>query len=181
MFLIWSYGKEEFGLFLQYIIGLHPSITRNTNGSLSHSVYRKPQHTDRYLNYRSYYHPAIKSSVCRTLVHRAHSICDDESIGNELDHNKDVINNNGFPDKQILLNPPKPISEITNRSAEPFKNVCLPYTGPASHRILRSINIKVYQSSNQKIHQTLLSHKDKTCTNKKPGVYRIPCECGLVW
>ena len=142
-------------------------FTRNTNGSLSHSVYRKPTHSDRYLNYRSFHGPAIKSSVCRTLVHRAHSICDDdESIGKELDHIKDVLKNNGFPDKKILLNAPKPKSKIDNNSTDLVKSVYVPYIGPASHRIeriLRSNNIKVYHSSNQKIHQILFSHKDKTC------------------
>ena len=149
-----------------------------TNGSLSHSVYREPTHTDRYLNYRTFHHPAIKSSVCRTLVHRAHSIGDDESIGKELDHIKDVLKNNGFPDKKILLNAPKPTSKIDNNSTDLVKSVYLPYICPASHRIeriLRLNNIKVYHSSNQKIHQILFSHKDKT------GVYRIPCECGLVY
>ena len=85
-----------------------------TNGSLSHSVYREPTRTDRYLNYRTFHHPAIKSSVCRTLVHRTHSICDDESIGKELE-------NNGFRDKKIILNAPKPTSKIDNNSTDLVK------------------------------------------------------------
>ena len=139
-------------------------------------VYRKPTHTDRYLNYTTFHHPAIKSFVCRTLVHRAHSICDDESIEKELDHIKGVLKNNGFPDKKIILNAPKPKSKIHNNSTDLVKRVCLPYIGPPSHRIeriLHSNNIKVYHSSKQKIHQILFSHKDKTDVNQKPGVYRI--------
>jgi hypothetical protein len=54
-------------------------------------------HTYRYLDYRSFHHPKIKSSVCKTLVHRAHSICDNESINNELDHLQSVLKSNGFP------------------------------------------------------------------------------------
>ena len=84
-------------------------------------VYRKPTHNDRYLNYTSFHHPAIKFSVCRTLAHRAHSICDDKSIGKELDHIKDVLKNNDFPDKKIILNAPKPKSKITNNSTDLVK------------------------------------------------------------
>ena len=204
VFLIWSHGKYELDLFLQYINGLHLSInftmetedeqrslpfldvifTRNTNGSLSHSVYRKSTHTYRYLNYRSFHHPAIKSSVCRALVQRAHSICDDESIGKELDHIKDVLKNNGFPDKQILLNAPKPKSKIDNNNTDLVKSVCLPYIGPASHRIeriLRSNNIKVYHNSNQKIHQILFSHKLKTRQTRTRSQVSIVSHVNADW
>ncbi|XP_046406226.1 uncharacterized protein LOC124171132 [Ischnura elegans] len=34
-------------------------IERRADGSLGHSVYRKPTHTDLYLNGRSHHHPAI--------------------------------------------------------------------------------------------------------------------------
>ena len=87
IFAVWSYGKEQLNIFLSYLNNIHPSIkfnieqendqlslsfldialTRNQDGSLKHSVYRKPTLTDRYLNYRSFHHPQIKSSVCRTL------------------------------------------------------------------------------------------------------------------
>ena len=51
-------------------------------------------------------------------------------------------------------------------------------------RILRRANIKVYHSSQMKIHQLLFSNKDKANNVSKPGVYRIPCvnvaKCTLV-
>ena len=52
---------------------LDVGISRNPDGSLHHNVYRKPTHTDRYLNQRSFHHPSIKSSVNRTLVQRAYN------------------------------------------------------------------------------------------------------------
>ena len=105
-------------------------------------------------------------------------------VEKELDRIKDVLTNNGFPNKKIILNASQPKSKIDNNNIDLVKSVCLPYFGTASHRIeriLRSNNIEVYHSSNQKIHQILFSHKDKTDANQKPGVYRIPCECRLVY
>ena len=53
---------------------LDVSVQQMENGSLATSVYRKPTHTDRYLQYSSH-HPVIqKVSVARTLFSRAISI-----------------------------------------------------------------------------------------------------------
>jgi hypothetical protein len=64
-------------------------------------------------------------------------------------------------------------------------SVCLPYIGPASHKIERILRneagIKVYHSSENKLFRALCTHKDNVNEFQKPGVYRIPCECGLVY
>lgn len=39
------------------------------DGCLGHVVYRKPTHTDLYLNANSAHHPAQKKAVLSTLVH----------------------------------------------------------------------------------------------------------------
>ena len=121
IFAIWSYGKEHLDTFLNYLNNIHPSIkftiqpeddkhslsfldialTRNHDGTLNHAVFRKPTHTDRYLNYRLFHHPAIKSSVCKTLVNRAYNVCDKESITKELDHLNVVLQQNVFPANKI--------------------------------------------------------------------------------
>ncbi|XP_038077323.1 uncharacterized protein LOC119745172 [Patiria miniata] len=43
-------------------------ISRNLDGTLGHSFYRKLTPTDRYLHQRSFHHPSFKSSVNWTLV-----------------------------------------------------------------------------------------------------------------
>ena len=49
-------------------------------------------------------------------------------------------------------------------------------------RILRNeAGIKVYHSSENKLFRALCTHKDNVNESQKPGVYRIPCECGLVY
>ena len=54
----------------------------------------------------------------------------------------------------------------------------------ASHKIERILNeagIQLYHSSGNKLFRSLCTHKDNVNEFQKPGVYRIPCECGLVY
>lgn len=201
-FNIWPHGEEALDSFLQHLNSLHPSIqftmekqdehqslafldillTKTESGTLAHSVYRKPTHTDRYLNYRSFHHPKIKSSVCNSLIRRAHSICDDEHLNGELTHLRNVLQQNGYPSKNIKLSLPQPRTRPSEQQAK--QSVYLPYMGPVSHtleRILSESAIKVYYTTPNKLHQQLYTHKDKTERNLLPGIYRIPCECGLVY
>ena len=59
-------------------------IYRKSNGTLGHKVYRKPTHTNLYLNSASYHHPYNKQAVLKTLIHRARTICDKDSIHEDL-------------------------------------------------------------------------------------------------
>jgi hypothetical protein len=61
-------------------------LTRKDIGKLSKKVYRKPTHTDKYLNFQSYHHLSQKVSVIDSLVYRAIRICDDEFLQEELNH-----------------------------------------------------------------------------------------------
>ena len=79
-------------------------------------VFRKPFHTDPYLNYRSFHHPAIKYSVCKTLVNSAYNVCDKGSITKELDHLKVVLQQKGFQADKIFLTSPTP----SNKSKQEF-------------------------------------------------------------
>ena len=54
--------------FLDTIVKPHP------DGSLPTSVYRKPIHTDQYLQWNSHHHLLAKFSVI-TLKHRAKTVC----------------------------------------------------------------------------------------------------------
>jgi hypothetical protein len=89
---------------------------------------------------------------------------------------------NGYPRHFIYnaMKTPQSIQQIEYQSS-----VCLPYIGPASHeieRILRNeAGIKVYHSSENKLFRALCTHKDNVNESQKPCVYRITCECGLVY
>ena len=58
-----------------------------------------------------------------------------------------------------------------------------PYIGSASRKIkgtLNEVGKQVYSSSEGKLFRSLCTHEGRVNEFQKPGVYRIPCECGLV-
>ncbi|XP_071454132.1 uncharacterized protein [Hetaerina americana] len=102
-FIVWPHGPAALNEFLEHMNSAHPNIRftmeKEDNGqlpfldilikkredrTLSHSVYRKPTHTDLYLNGESHHHPSQKRSVLSTLLHRAKTISDAENLGKEL-------------------------------------------------------------------------------------------------
>ena len=73
--------QEEDG----HLAFLDTCISRNPDGSLDISIYRKPTHTDQYLHFDSHHPVAHKLSVIRTLVHRA-----DMAVTNTQEREKEV-------------------------------------------------------------------------------------------
>ncbi len=72
-------------------------ITRKTNGSLKFSVYRKPTHTDQYLQFDSHQPMEHKMGMTRTLTHRANTvITEDEDKEEEVQHIKKVLSIAGY-------------------------------------------------------------------------------------
>jgi len=88
--MIWHYGAEELKNFLNHLINIHTNIQftmdsksnghlpfqgtdmyRRPDGSLGHSVYRKPTHTNLYIHAESYHHPDNKQSMLSNLVHHS--------------------------------------------------------------------------------------------------------------
>ncbi|XP_071803690.1 uncharacterized protein [Asterias amurensis] len=150
-FVVWPHGQDSLHEFLQYLNQQHSSIkftmeqehsgklpfldvliTRNQDGTLHHSIYRKPTHTDRYLHQRSFHHPAIKSSVKCALVQRAYTICDPDSLQHELQHITTSLQRNGYNAKQVKTSKPVPpdqrVSYTQGQTHTP--TVSLPYLGP---------------------------------------------------
>jgi hypothetical protein len=66
--------KDDSLPFLNILISCLP------NGSLTHQVYQKKTHTDRYLHAQSHHHPAKKYVVLKTLVTRAIRISDPQFL-----------------------------------------------------------------------------------------------------
>ena len=115
-FVIWPHGRDHLNNFLTHINSLHSSITftleieekgrlpfldvlnwRNHN-TLETRVYRKPTHTNQYLNFKSHHHPRVKFGIVQCLTKRAIAICSKHHLQEELDLLKDVF---GYPEKKV--------------------------------------------------------------------------------
>ena len=107
--------KQE---FLQHINSVHPAIQfrMETNkedgsipfldiivkpeadGTLSITVYRKPTHTDQYLQWYSHHHLSAKFSVIHTLSHRAQTVCSNpELLHKEKAHLRNALTECKYP------------------------------------------------------------------------------------
>ncbi|KAJ4425835.1 hypothetical protein ANN_27461 [Periplaneta americana] len=153
-------------------------ISRKPDGTLGHSVYRKPMHTDLYLNGRSHHHPAQKRTVLSTLLHRARGISDKESLPSEIRHLRKMYQQNNFGNREIGLalrrafsdKPPAEEQEQTKGMAH------IPFYGPISGkigRLLRKHGIKTIHKPPTKIQNLLRPVKDDLGL-RTPSVYKIP-------
>jgi hypothetical protein len=78
-----------------------PRHSQQTGWLSGTQVYRKPTHTNLYLNAKSHHHPSNKQAVLSTLLHRARALCDEESLQAELVFLKDDFKQDGYKDRQV--------------------------------------------------------------------------------
>ena len=71
-------------------------------GKLVTRVYRKPTHTQQYINWNSNHPKNLLLGVLKGLIHRAHKLCDlREDLLEELTLLRNVFINNGYPEKLV--------------------------------------------------------------------------------
>jgi hypothetical protein len=157
-------------------------IYRRPAGSLDHNVYRKPTHTNLYLNAKSHHHPSNKQVVLSTLIHRARALCEEDSLQAELVFLRDIFKQKSYNDRQIhrVLNRRPHLPQPDN---EPNSVAFLLFVGTIFNRISRLLarhNIKSFGSPYMKLSSLLHLVKDHLGL-RTPGLYRIPCECGRIY
>ena len=77
---------------------LDTTVKPEADGSLSITVYRKPTHTDQYLQWDSHHHLSAKFSVIHTLSHRAQTVYSKpELLQQEKDHLRKVLTKCKYP------------------------------------------------------------------------------------
>ena len=71
------------------------ALTKSTPNSIESTIYSKPTHTDRYLDYNSNHPISAKLAVIHTLNHRAKQLCcKPEFLVKEMDHLHKVLQEN---------------------------------------------------------------------------------------
>src|SRR5215469_1292483 len=200
-FVIWPHGQDQLQEFLHHLNGLHKNIQftmeiekdghlpfldidvyRKTDGALGHKVYRKPTHTNLYLQQSSHHHPANKHSVLTSLTHRAITLCDQDSLPHELDFLTSVFKMNGYSSQQIQR-AMEPTNPTTKKEDKPISTACLPYTQTTFGRLSRMLakhNIKSVALPPRNIVSYLPPFKEAIGL-RTPGIYSIPCECGSAY
>ena len=69
-------------------------VTPQCDGSLATTVYRKPTHTNQYLQWDSHHAITNKYSIISSLLHRAKHICSNQQLLEEeqFTHTKSPVN-----------------------------------------------------------------------------------------
>ena len=154
---------------------LDTKLIRKPDHTLGHTVYRKPTHTNRYLNGESHHHPSQLATVGKSLFQRARGICDQDHLAEELQQVKQSLRNNKLK-----------LPRQSHRNRKKHQTVdrlpaVLPYVEGVTDkisRILRRASIKTYFKPSNKINQLLRPIKCNIPL-QDAGVYKIDCDCGL--
>ena len=93
-------------------------VKPEADGTLSTTVYRKPTHTDQYLQWDSHHHLSAKFSVVHTLSHRASTVCSKpELLQKEKDHLRKALTKCNYP-KWALDKVEKRLIKSTRQATE---------------------------------------------------------------
>ena len=166
-------------------------IKRNADKSISVSVYRKPTHTDQYLNFQSNHQDSAKESVISSLLSRAENIVsnEDDKIA-EKQRVISVLHANNYSKKMIQKVQRKlerdTTRERTGEEEELVGHISLPYVKGVSEtlrRIFSKNKIRCTFYTKDTIRNALSHPKDPVDKNKQNNiVYKIPCDdCNAVY
>ena len=150
------------------------------DGSIAKSVYRKPTHTDRYLDFSSHHPLAHTIAVVRTLHTRAESI-NSSVLGKdeETRHLKQALTSNGYPKTLIHRHSMQSESRAVDQGDAQGPAVTLPYVrgvSEAVRRILTPLGVKVSFLPHTTLRHLLMRPKDRTAEGELTGVvYQVPC------
>ena len=150
------------------------------------AVYRKPTHTDRYLDFHSSHPVLAKRAVVRALMDRAENVCSDPDIlAKEIEHLSKVLHYNNYPqwmikqqgklEKQDPLIHPETGNEIQKRFY-----ISVPYfpgLRESYKKIFKYMPVQVYFKGVNTLKFMLMHPKDKVSSDqKKDLVYHWECK-----
>ena len=168
-------------------------ITPQADGTLSTSVYRKPTHTNQYLQWDSHHAISAKYSVIRTLFQRAKEICSTkEQLEEEQEHIQQALSSCKYPrwalkrsKKKTMVhiqsrNKGKRLTDNNTKSTTRITYITLPYSKGLSESFKNTCKIygiQVYFRGGKTIKDLLVAPIDKDHITKKSGIiYRYKCD-----
>ena len=109
-------------------------VKSEADGTLSITVYRKPNHTDQYLQWDSHHHLSANFSVIHTLSHRASTVCSKpELLQKEKDHLRKALTKCKYP-KWALDKVEKRLNKSTRQATDGGTTGAQPATNEATNK-----------------------------------------------
>lgn len=158
-------------------------LYKKPDNSIGHQIYRKPTHTNLYLNYHSFHPPAHKIGVTDTLLTRALRLSDEDHLENEIKYTIKILEENNYPRKMIEYRLKKVKNKMqynnnNNSLDEPVKRIILPWAGETTTKIARflerKLEMKIGYIPGPKLSRMLTNTKEKPRTINC-GIYSIQC------
>ena len=168
-------------------------VKPEADGTLSITVYRKPTHTDQYIQWDSHHHFSAKFSVNHTLSHRASTVCSKpDLLQQEKDHLRKALTKCKYP-KWALDKVEKRLNRSTRQvtdggttGAQPATNeaknkghIVIPYTQglcESIKKICGRYGIQTHFKGGRTIKNLLVSPKDKDpMVNQSGAIYWYQC------
>ncbi|XP_072041087.1 uncharacterized protein [Amphiura filiformis] len=120
-------------------------IVRKDDGTVKLMVYRKPTHTDQYLNYQSHHPLHQKLGVIRSLYYRKDTIVTEEADKEEEEKKvQKALQTCGYPNwtfekvkDQMQSVKPKKVTKKTDENSKSKGMVVLPYVKGVTERVSR--------------------------------------------
>ena len=172
-------------------------VKPEADGSLSITVYRKPTHTDQYLQWDSHHHLSAMFSVIQTLSHRAKTVCSKpELLQQERDYLRKALTKCKYPKwalDKVERRPNRSTSEVidgvnnqgtTNAQAatngvKTKGHIVIPYTQglcESIKKICGRFGIQTHFKCGSTIKNLLVSPKDKDPMVTQSGaIYWYQC------
>ena len=168
-------------------------ISPDEEGRLVTSVYRKPTHTDQYLQWDSHHPISAKYSVVGILYHRAKTISSNsDKLHQEDDHLTRALGDCKYPRwavkrVKMRMNNPTQKKKMKKKNEQHQQNTPRPYiTVPYYRGLSESVKkkcsnygVQVYFRGGTTIKNLLMAPKDKDPMMKKSGVI-YSYKCGRV-
>ena len=168
-------------------------VKPEVDGSLSITVYRKPTHTDQYLQWDSHHHLSAKFSVIQTLSHRASTVCSNpELLQKEKEHLRKALTKCKYPKwavdkvKKRLNRSFRQVNAGDNNNAQSANqevqnkgHIVIPYTQGLCESIKKICGrhgIQTHFKGGRTIKNLLVSPKDKDpMVNQSGAIYWYQC------
>ena len=167
-------------------------IMNKGTGKYEFDVFRKNAITNVQVKPQSGHDPRILRGIFKGFLNRALSICSRKYIDNEMEFLVNIFVENGYKrdDLEKMVNEIKnknneaqPVEQSSNEESPATHTITLPWIPGVStklRKVYRKAGYKVVFKSGKNLGNILTSrNKDKLPKNSYPGVYKIPCSCGI--